>query len=836
MTPAIELLQRRIERERTARRQAEDILEQKALELYQANNKLISLNEGLEHQVAERTSALFTEQTRLHSLITNLDSGVLLEDEHRRIVLVNTLFCRLFGIPVTPKSLEGADCSQSAEQTKHLFADPEAFVSRIDELLMRREICSEEELHLADGRVFSRTFIPVFSGENYLGHLWKYRDVTTIHQAAESLRYSEEKYRGIIENMELGLMEVDNEGIILRAYPHFCEMVGYTEAELIGKPALDTFVVPEFLDVLNKQSEERSKGRAGVYEIQIYKKSKELIWVLISGAPILDADDKVTGSLGIHYDITYIKNLQRDLEAARLSAELAQEAEKQFLANMSHEIRTPLNAIIGMSHLLYDTQPTNEQREYLDILRNSAEMLRVLISDVLDLSKIRAGHLEVQEKEFDLVGLVRSLVKSAQLRLEERPVRVTSNIDTSIVNLVIGDDLLIHQILSNLIGNAEKFTERGKIGVSLNIVGDKDNRKIEIKVSDTGIGIPPEKLDLVFQTFRQVDGDIKRKFGGTGLGLAITRQIVELQGGTITLESELGVGTIFTVLLPYQDAGKLAFTEEVPEILFNKLQTKGKNFLVVEDNHMNRKYIGALLRKWGMEHTFAHNGREGLELARIKQFDLIMMDIQMPEMDGYEATIAIRQSANLNTSTPIIALTASALLSQKDKAFHAGMNDYLSKPFKPGQLFEKISLYCGNIITEATAEHLTLDNDDLFQFHPRLDVEILNDLYGDDLDYARDMFETFLKNTMPEFERLRLMVQTNNVTELARLTHKLKPTFGMVGLPDIEDLLQIIETAAKAESPDISNIKVMFETLEAEINSAVSAVELDYEKLKSMNL
>lgn len=847
MSAELALLQRRFERERAARREAETILEQKALELYHANNELLRLNVGLEKVVEERTGALSTEQTRLRSLISNLDSGVLLEDENRKIVLVNQLFCQLFDIPAPPEALEGMDCSQSAEQTKHLFLDPTGFVARIDQLLSEREIYSGEVLYLADGRVFSRTFIPIFSGTKYLGHLWKYQDVTAGHRATEALRHSEEKYRGIIENMELGLLEVDPDDVIVRAYPRFCAMVGYTEPELVGKSAIDIFLVPEFLSVLKKQSQERAKGMAGVYEVQIYKKGRVPIWVLISGAPILDTEDRVVGSLGIHYDITKQKDLQRDLEEARRNAEAAQEAEKQFLANMSHEIRTPLNAIIGMSHLLYDTQPSPEQREYLDILKSSAEMLRTLISDVLDLSKIRAGHLEVQEKEFDLLGLVRSLVKSAQLRLEDSPVGITAHIDPTIKNLVIGDDLLLHQIMSNLLGNAEKFTERGKIVVSVQRISETvppgnstdasaqtDRALYEIAVSDTGIGIPPEKHALIFQSFRQVDGDIKRKFGGTGLGLAITRKIVEMQGGTIEVDGELGKGSTFRVRLPYRDTNKPIAEDDTTEPLQRLLHAKGKWVLVVEDNYMNRKYIGALLQKWGIAHTFAHNGREGVELARQRPFDLILMDIQMPEMDGYEACIAIRQTANPNSHTPIVALTASALLSQKDKAFAAGMDDYLSKPFKPAQLFEKIERFCGGSADSNGLAAATPSG--TFQFHPRLHSPTLTELYGEDLEYAREMFEVFLKNTRLEFDRLRPMLEKAQWADLARLAHKIKPTFAMIGLPDLEEQMQALETAAKAEIPDNHLLDSVLQTLELALPEAIAAIASDVEKLKNQHL
>jgi len=832
-----EMLLRKIERERQSRKQAESLLEQKALELYEVNHQLRTLNESLEQKVEERTFAVQASQTRLSALIANLHAGVLVEDEHRKIALTNQMFCALFKIPATPEVLIGVDCSQSAEQSKHLFEQPEYFVDRIATILDARITVIDEECRMLDGRILERDYIPIMLDDQYLGHLWQYRDVTEERKTRDALRRSEEKYRGIIENMELGLLEVDLHERITRAYPRFCEMVGYSQEELLGKNAVEVFLPPEFVALMEKQGQTRATGQSGVYEVLLRQKNGEYIWALISGTPIFDLDGQVIGSMGIHYDITYQKNLQRDLEDARRRAEEAQEAEKQFLANISHEIRTPLNGIIGMSNLLYDTQPTEEQREYLAILKNSTEILRVLITDVLDLSKVRSGKLEVQQNEFDLVGLVGTIVKSLQLRLEEKPVVVETQIDPRLQNIVIGDDLLVNQILFNLIGNAEKFTEKGRIKVSLQLVEatelflapEPDIFVAELRVADSGIGISPEKHDIIFHTFRQVDGDIKRRFGGTGLGLAITQQLVELQGGTIRVESQLGKGSTFIVRLPFRDTGK-PITQE--EAIFTQsqyvLNPTGKNLLVVEDNAMNRKYIGVLLRKWGIEYQFAVNGREGFEVACTTPFTLILMDIQMPEMDGYETTMAIRERAPLNQNTPIIALTASALLSQKDRAFTSGMNDYLSKPFTPNQLFQKIQAFFQVEASEAAPTEAAATN---VLSHPRIDAAALDALYGGDLDYVQEMFGVFLELS-PDFQEWRGSAARQDWVELARLSHKLKPTFGMVGASDLEQWMQDLETAAKKEA-DPAYIQAIFKKIETLLPATVEAVKQIFDKLKN---
>lgn len=833
----IEVFKRRYERERQARLQAEAILEQKAIELFHVNYELRQLNESLELKIRDRTSALELSQSRLATLITNLQTGILVEDENRHIVLTNQTFCTLFNIPIIYHALVGFDYSILTDETARLFDNPEQFKVKVEKLLHNQVAVVREECRMKDGRIFERDYIPVVIDNKYRGHLWRYNDVTAERHAQNALRASEEKYRGIIENMELGLLEVDTEGVIVRAYPRFCEMVGYEAAEIIGKNATTTFLPPEFLPVLKQQDIDRAQGKGAVYELQMIKKGGQRIWVLISGAPILDLEGTVTGSIGIHYDITYSKKLQIALDEARRRAEAAQEAEKQFLANMSHEIRTPLNAIIGMSHLLYDTQPSEEQKDFLGILKNSAEILRALISDVLDLSKIRSGNVEIQQVEMDVVGLVCTLVKSAQLRLEDRPLSIKADIDPELRNLVIGDDLLLNQILTNLLGNAEKFTEKGSIKVGVKIKKRNNKRLLlEFYVTDTGIGIPKDKHDAIFQTFRQVDGNITRKFGGTGLGLAITKQLIELQGGTIAVKSQLGKGTTFTFTIPYQETHKVAVSEVYESLETMSLNTTGKKILVVEDNYMNRKYVSTLLEKWQFEYQMAHNGKEAVEMARNTYYDMILMDVQMPEMDGYEATIAIRNSKTLNRETPIIALTASALLSQKDRVFQSGMNDYLSKPFKPTQLFEKLkSLCCSNQIEIVHDIDENIENTegvyDTFSYNSRLDKDLLNDLYGDDLDYACDMFDTFLNRSLPEIALLKPQLRAENWAELGRLAHKLKPSFGMVGLSDIEEKMDRIEDAAK-NKPNRLDLERFLTDFEIALPKAVEAVAADFKKLK----
>lgn len=947
----IELLKRRIEREQKARKQAEEILETKALELYEANNRLLNLNENLESQIAKGVAelqkteqryqeliesvqdiiykisvegvftfvntvvekrlgfsekeiigkhflqlvppeyrkdlitfyyqmieqkldstykefpvttktgetvwigqtvrlieidnvvvelvavarditdrkntedSLRTTQTRLSTLITNLQKGVLVEDENRKIILVNQLFCDIFNIPVSTEDLIGLDCSQSAEQSKYLFENPEQFVERIDEILARKEICVEEKLTLKDGRVFLRDYIPIFLEGEYRGHLWEYTDITKQHLSQELIRKSEEKYRGIMNNMELGLMEVDMNQTIIRAYDRFCKMVGYTEEELIGKNAQHLFIDEEFNKTLENEHKERSKGRASSYELRLNKKDGSRIWTIISGAPIFDENGVLVGSMGIHYDITDRKQLEQELELAKQIAEDARQAEKQFLANMSHEIRTPLNAIIGMTHLLYDTRPNKQQYEYLDILKTSADFLLSLISDLLDMAKIEAGRIEVQNHPFDLVGLLRTNQRVFQIKLEARPIELNLMIDARISGTYIGDDLILNQALLNIIGNSEKFTEEGSIDITVKLKKEVDGVSwIEFKVADTGIGIPQEKLELIFQKFKQITTQ-GNKHKGTGLGLAITKQLVELQGGTISVKSEEGEGTTFTFLLPFKKS-ETEVVQNANEIQFAPSSVEGCKILVAEDNIMNQKYISNLLTKWKIDFTLVLDGKKAVEQVQKHLYDIILMDIQMPNMDGFEATITIRNTKNINQNTPIIALTASAMLDQKSKALSSGMNDFITKPFAPNNLLSVIQRYLEHAETRVEQIPISRQN----HSNSMLDYTRLNELYGDDKEYAADMIQTFLDDVLPDFVVMDELIIQKDLEALAQHAHKLKPTLGMVGLSDMEILMNEIDKKAKEEK-DIAVITQLWNNFQQQLDQSIPILKAELLKL-----
>lgn len=832
--PIVAMWQRRWQRERNARKQAEVILEEKALELFEASKLLKKNNENLEQIVDARTKAFEKSQRRLEAFIRNLQYGIMLENENRKLVLTNMAFCDIFSIPLTPEDLIGIDCVAALEDVKYLFTEADEFVERVGDLLAKRELVLGDELSTIDGRILERNYVPIFFDDNYIGHCWQYRDVTQIKLAQEQIKLSEEKYRGVIENMELGILEVDNDGNTVRAHKRFCEMVGYTEAEVLGKHAASLFIAPVSKTVFDQQVEIRNKGGASTYEVQMLRKDGSLMWAVISGAPIFNTKKEIVGSMGIHLDISERKKLESELKQAKIIAENAQRAEKDFLANMSHEIRTPLNAIIGMAHLLYDTRPNKQQIEYLDILKNASSILHRLISDILDIAKIEAGRVEIQNKPFDLIGLVRTLQKTFQMRAKEKNLEIECMVDARIENWVEGDELLLNQILLNLLGNSLKFTEKGHIGISLRLL-KRENKQItiEFKVYDSGIGISPEKLPLIFQKFKQLDNNKQQKYRGTGLGLAIVKELIELQNGTIKAESDLNNGTTITFQLNYTDCGKPEINHLPAPTHISEIQTaqslRQLKVLVVEDNEMNQQYIKGLFQKWNIAFNIAENGSEALKKAQEQNFDLLLMDLEMPIMDGYNAAIAIRNTENINTNTPIVALTASALLDQKHKALEAGMNGFLTKPFSPQQLKELLIKHLPVIADNIQEEY----NSPTFEFSEQLDTNSLNIFYDTDIEHACEMFETFLESVLPEFTDLYTYAETKNYEKLYKIAHKLKPTVAMVGLTWIEPMLFTIEQACRDKKTDSEQtIKQNIQNINQEINTFQPILQKEYKRLK----
>ncbi len=392
-------------------------------------------------------------------------------------------------------------------------------------------------------------------------------------------------------------------------------------------------------------------------------------------------------------EINERKLKEKELVEAKDAAEQGVLSKDQFLSNMSHEIRTPMNGIIGMTDILLSTNLTNNQRKYLSAIDYSAKNLHVIINDILDLSKINAEKLELENVNFKIRDILESVYKTLKIKVDEKAIKLKFEIDDQIPKKMAGDPVRINQILLNIVGNAVKFTEKGSVTVNCKLKNKTaENYEIAFQVIDTGIGIQKENLQDVFESFSQANSGITRKFGGTGLGLPISKKLIELYGGELKLESEFGEGTTFSFTLnfgmPSVESKPIDIRERIKVSDAEKAKIK---ILLAEDNKINQLVAKRFLERFGFNLDIANDGKEAIQMVSATKYDLILMDIQMPELDGLEATRIIRANkTEHNRGIKIMAMTASVLKKEIDRCFDAGMDDYIPKPFDPDELYEKI--------------------------------------------------------------------------------------------------------------------------------------------------
>ncbi len=475
---------------------------------------------------------------------------------------------------------------------------------------------------------------------------------------------------------------------------------------------------------------------------------------------------------------------------------------QNFMANMSHEIRTPMNAILGFTNLL-QKEPLNEKStEFVKCIEHSGENLLTIINDVLDFSKIEAGMMRIESNPFSLRELLHSIETMFATRVKQKNLRLTIDVDKSVPDILNGDAIRLTQIVVNLVNNSVKFTNTG--GIYIRVIADKKNEDsidISFSVKDTGIGIPANKMHTIFERFQQVDDDITRKYGGTGLGLSIVRQLVELQNGTISVSTVKNMGTEFIFTIPYKLSNNTAEknkTEFTPE---GEIGTNKKNIriLVVEDNVMNQNLIKHLLTDWKLDFIIANNGVEAVEALRDQRFSLVLMDIQMPWMDGYSATQKIRNE--LLSTIPIIAMTAHAMAGEREKCLTSGMNEYISKPIRAHELFKIINaLLNRNIETENKDRGVSCHNDKI------INLDYLKELSGGNTAFELNMIDQFLKQVPEEIDTMQEAFDNRNYELMKEVAHNLKTSISFMGLSEkLDEYLSLVEDsgATKKNGPVI---------------------------------
>ena len=614
-----------------------------------------------------------------------------------------------------------------------------------------------------------------------------------------------------VEHSPSMVIITDTQGNIEYVNEKFTEVAGFTASEVTGQNAriLQSGLTANSLyrDLWTTVS----SGGEWRGEIQNRKKNGEIYWEFMSISPVRDARGVITHYVSLKEDITVRKEAERMTAAAREKAEEANRFKSDFLANMSHEIRTPMNAIIGLAHLALQTDLNSKQYDYIHKIKVAAYNLLGLIKDILDFSKIEAGKLEIEETEFQLDKLLDNLAGMVSLRAKEKGLDIHFKRDRNVPNALIGDPLRLGQVLTNLLQNAIKFTDQGQVIVAVDLLEiQHEYAEIAFTVTDTGIGIKSERIPQLFEAFVQADSSTSRQHGGTGLGLSICKQLVELMAGKLSVRSRPGEGSSFRFVLKLglpQDASEAVSDpktklpgEDTPGALSRRL--KGK-VLLVEDNLINQLVARELLENFGLRVFIAKEGGEAIAQLHGSDFDLVMMDIQMPGMDGYQATRAIRADGGFS-GLPIIAMTAYAMAEDEDRCLAAGMNDYLSKPVDPERLWEVLRTWLPSETLDETVSDREMEHAQAVAGNlPGIDLEWVNRYVGGNRRLLAKLLKNFNHYHRDCCARIDKALAEGDVTEAQHITHTLQGVSGSVGARDLQNAAQTLDVAIRELSPTV---------------------------------
>ena len=611
--------------------------------------------------------------------------------------------------------------------------------------------------------------------------------------------------RSLIEAGLDPLITINFEGIITDINQATVEATGVLRKNLIGTEFSKYFTEPEKAGEVYKEIFE--KGSVKDLTLCLRNHNGKLKDILFNGSVYKDERGKVMGVVIVARDVTEQNRIGKELleakifaelatsiaEEAKLKAEDAVRSKQQFLSNMSHEIRTPMNAILGFTKVILKTELTTKQREYLSAIKISGDTLIVLINDVLDLAKVDAGKMEFAQSPFKLASSLGVVLHLFETKIQEKNLELIKEFDDQIPEVLLGDAVRLHQMLINLVSNAVKFTSKGKITISVRLLKeDKQSVSIQFSLSDTGIGIGKDKQELIFENFQQASNSTSKVYGGTGLGLAIVKQLVEAQGGVIIVESKLKVGTTFSFTLDFMKTNQKA----KPEIEYSKLDETNKSFkvLVAEDIPLNQLLMRTLLDDFGFECDIAANGKIAIDKLQNKNYDIILMDLQMPEMNGFEATAYIRNVMNLKI--PILALTADVTTADLEKCKAVGMNDYLAKPVDERILYSKI---VGLISTLEQDKEITSKVEKI-KF---TNLNYLDQRSKSNPDLMMEMISLYLEQTPVLIELMKNSLEKKDWITLGAAVHKMIPSFSIVGIHvDFENIAKRIQEYANKQQQE----------------------------------
>ncbi|MEP6900599.1 MAG: PAS domain S-box protein [Actinomycetota bacterium] len=782
----------------------------------------VQIGRVVERKRAEEKNRQLINELADLNLALNASTIVAVTDQEGVITHANEEFCEISGYQ--REELIGQD-HQIINSSFH----PKEFFREMWETIANGEIWKGEiknRTKKGDFYWVDTTIIPFLNdlGKPYQ-HISISNNITQRKIAEAGLRQSEERFRAISETSPLGIFLTDARGGCIYMNKTLEQISGYSAENFFDFNWFQS-VHADDLKRLSKEWEEKGKIGAFNFVYRLIKKDGSIVWASSNSAPIR-VNGEIFGYVGMVEDVTERKLIAAELQQAKEDAEAATQAKSQFLANMSHEIRTPMNSIIGLTGLMLEGDLSAEQKDLMETVCHSSESLLTIINDILDFSKIEAGKMELEILDFDLrrtIEEVFNLFSQQSLRGNNK---LSFNFATGLPEILRGDAGRLRQILTNLIGNAVKFTSNGRVSINTKLVEETDeNVLIRFEVSDNGVGIAPEHSTELFKAFSQADGSIKRRFGGTGLGLAISKQLVEMMNGEIAVDSDLGQGSTFWFTARFEKSLKpteIKLDKSSPSNRRDNLTpVKNLKVLVADDNAVNRKVALLMLGKLGYQADIACNGLEVLDLLRQKSYDVVLMDVQMPEMDGLEATRQICVEWPTEKRPRIIAMTANAMSGDRDQCLEAGMDDYVSKPIRKEDLLAALE-QC-EVQAENTRE--TMPNYEFSELET-LDMTMLNSLSEfapDDSDeIIAELIDIFINDVPVSLSNLQKAFRENDLRQTEKAAHGLKGSCATIGAARAAALCGAIEK--NAFSGTLENSELILREIDKELKRVFEAFD-----------
>lgn len=770
--------------------------------LEQANATVGQLNRTLEDRVRVRTDQLLENEKSLRRLIENFNSGIYIHADFKPLYANRTLL-EMFGLDDLGEfmSLESTALMLAPEERERILGYHRARLEGgkapkdYDFWALRQN----GEKFMANNRSFAVDW------EGKRAVCTVLFDLTERQSTEQSLAEQQRLIASLMETTQEGFWFIDLRNETTDVNPAMCKILGRPREDIIGKSIMD-FVDEENAEIFRRQIERRSRGLTGSYEISLQQPDGTRVPCLNNATPLLDTAGEKIGSVGIWADISEIKMTQRSLEHEKERAEAASVAKSEFLAIASHELRTPMNGVLGMADLMMGSELSDEQRERLRIIIQSGEALMGLLNDILDISKIEAGGLELEERHFDLEELLESVAALMGSRARQKGLTYKNNIGPEVPQTLMGDVKRLRQVLNNIVGNAVKFTRSGQIAISVSRVeSDSADLRVRFEVADTGVGISDEAQDRIFEKFTQADSSTTRRFGGTGLGLAICKELVELMEGEIGVDSMPGEGSCFwfTAKLGIGDQSKIVAERDHRRPIAAPAPLRKLCILVAEDNTVNQEIARQTLEDAGHTVTVVPNGHEAVAAVKANSYDVVLMDVHMPEMDGPTATQEIRALPTPMSDVPIIALTADAMSGDREKFLKVGMNDHVAKPFDNSRLFATIGRHIDGPGPRSNSAGFDRESADTMggpdqspTAESGLDADVYLPIRNAKPDLWQRLVRLYLDNTPKDIAKLEYAVEGGDARGLQMAAHTMKSSSANVGAMNLSALCAELETAS----------------------------------------